>query len=398
MLLGAREPPLFTPAFRVVSPYRACPLGAHIDHQGGAVLGVPLSAHSLLLAAPAPDSAVRVHALAFPDLACAFRLDDDAFVLESPLPTDWRRYVIAAARVLRIHCQRTLVRGLIAGVAGALPACGVSSSASVGLAYILALAHVNGIALTPVELITLDRSLENDCLGLRNGILDQSSIVLGRRNCLVRINTLTAEHTLLSLPPDARPFRVLLVHSGVPRHLATPASGYNNRVAECRAAAEWLGQRAQIAGAKLLSDIPPAVFAALETELLAHDRAAGLRARHFFSEVERVQRGVVAWQAGDWRTLGALMSESCQSSIQNYECGCAQLEALQRIMVDTPGVYGARFSGAGFGGACVGFVDAQTFDDAAAASIRARYVAQFPDLASECQVHVLDTADGLALI
>lgn len=392
----------------VKSPYRICPLGAHIDHQGGPVLGAPLSAHSLLLAARLDNSPLlRIHAVAFPDSPpCEIRLDDCQLVALAPdvpldappMPSDWSRYAVAAARVLTRFHGRPLSHGLVAGVAGALPACGVSSSASVGLAYIAALAHVNGIALRPLDFVRLDRQLENECLGLRCGILDPASIVLGERNALVRIDTVSGDSAVLPLPPTAAPFKVLLVHSGVPRHLATKGSGYNNRVAECRTAAQWLGARANIAGASLLSDIPAAVWRQHADELHAHDAAAALRARHYFGEVERVERGVVAWQAGDWRTLGALMNESCASSSQNYQCGCEQLEVLHRIIVDTPGVYGARWSGAGFGGAEIGFVAPDAFDEKAATSIRTRYLAAFPELEAEFELHLLDLADGLRVI
>jgi galacturonokinase len=381
-------------------------LGAHIDHQGGAVLGAPLSAHSLLVAARLTDlPLLRIHAVAFVDSgpSCEIRLDDPQVVhlpatasLDAPpMPSDWSRYAVAAARVLTRFHGNALKHGLVAGVSGALPACGVSSSASVGLAYIAALAHVNEIALQPLDFVRLDRQLENECLGLRCGMLDPASIVLGQRNALVRIDTRSGLSTVLPLPLTASPFKVLLVHSGVPRHLATKGSGYNNRVAECRAAAQWLGARANIADAALLSDIPAEVWRQHADELQAHDAAAALRARHYFSEVERVERGIVAWQAGDWPALGALMNESCQSSSQNYQCGCEQLEVLHRIIVDTPGVYGARWSGAGFGGAEIGFVAADRFDENAAASIRSRYLAAFPELAAEFELHSLDLADGL---
>lgn len=389
-------------SFRVVSPYRVCPLGAHIDHQGAAVLGAAISAQSVLVAQCSDNGVVRLQSADF-DGVCEFLIDNDAFVLESPLSVDsWTRYVVAAARVLRCHVGQPLRRGIVGHVRGTLPACGVSSSASVGLAYIAAFAHANAVALTPVELIMLDRALENDCLGLRNGILDQSSIVLGKRECLVRIDTRTAQHELMPVAIDADPFRILLVHSGLSRALASPTSGYNNRVAECRAAAEWLGERAGIrpvgTDSLLLSDIPATVFEQFQSELLAHDPKACLRARHFFSEVDRVRRGGVAWQAGNLVELGRLMNESCQSSISQYECGAPQLEQLHEIITETKGVFGSRFSGAGFGGAVIGIVDEREFDDEAAQSIRDRYCARFPELRDKFQLHLLDIADGLQVV
>ena len=78
---------------------------------------------------------------------------------------------------------------------------------------------------------------------------------------------------------------------------------------------------------------------------------------HFFTEVARVREGASAWRAGDVVTIGRLMRDSGASSVYNYESGCPQLVTLYNILCDAPGVYGARFSGAGFRGSCIGLSD-----------------------------------------
>jgi galacturonokinase len=101
-----------------------------------------------------------------------------------------------------------------------------------------------------------------------------------------------------------------------------------------------------------------------------------------------VRAGIDAWQMRDWKQLGALMNDSCNSSKHNYECGCAQLDTLHGILSSTPGVLGARWSGAGFGGCEVALVDRVAFTAAHAASIRERYLATYPEL--ECKIFICD--------
>jgi len=101
------------------------------------------------------------------------------------------------------------------------------------------------------------------------------------------------------------------------------------------------------------------------------------RAAHFCGELERVRRGVAAWRAGDLAAFGALMAASGWSSINNYECGAPELVALYEVLVGSDGVYGARFSGAGFRGFCLALVDPERAG-AIAARVRTAYLARFP--------------------
>lgn len=81
------------------------------------------------------------------------------------------------------------------------------------------------------------------------------------------------------------------------------------------------------------------------------------RARHFFDENRRVQEGIKAWKEGNIHKFGELVFQSGESSIINYECGCPELITIYDSLRQTPGVYGARFSGAGYRGCCIGLID-----------------------------------------
>lgn len=249
----------------------------------------------------------------------------------------WSRYAQAAARVLP-----DLKYGIRAQVNGALIGSGLSSSASVGLAYLKAIADVNEIELSPEDLVHLDFELENRQLGLQNGILDPLTIVHGKKDALLFMDTRTGSISPIMDPPSSS-FAWIIAYSGVSRELTK--SGFNVRVRECHEAAVRLQD-----GAQKLSDVPPEFFEERKTSLPEN---LCKRAKHFFGEVARVKEGAKAWAEADVETFGKLMNESCRSSIQNYESGSEVLIQLHKIASETKGVYGSRFSGGGYGGCVV---------------------------------------------
>ncbi len=241
----------------VFSPYRLCPLGAHIDHQGGPVLGRTVDTGTILAYVPLREPHVRLHnekigSLNFP-------------LGQPPDPKHWARYAQAAA--LALGQDHPLKYGIVGFVSGSLIGAGLSSSASVSLAYLLALAQVNNLDLTREDLIRLAYRLEHDLLRLQIGILDPATIVNGQRDALLYINTLNQAVTPIPDPPAAREWIWLLAYSGLSRELTH--SGFNQRVVECQEAASQLQ-----AGAKRLSDVPIEVF--IEGE---HNLPAPLRRR-----------------------------------------------------------------------------------------------------------------------
>jgi galactokinase/galacturonokinase len=121
------------------------------------------------------------------------------------------------------------------------------------------------------------------------------------------------------------------------------------------------------------------------------------RADHFFSENERVKKGVAAWKKGDLNSFGQLMFASGASSIRNYECGCPELITIYNILRETPGVYGARFSGAGYRGCCIGLIDPE-YKDTIKARIAAEYPLKHPEYKEVYRVNFCKTDDGARII
>jgi galactokinase len=278
--------------------------------------------------------------------------------------------------------RHSLRRGVIALLDGHDNVEGLSSSAATGVAYLLALEAANGLALPPEENVELDRIVENDYVGLNNGILDQSVILMSRPGHLTHIDCLDGRCRLVPLG-GGQEVSVAVLFSGLRRPLAQ--TDYNRRVAECAEAAAFLLRAAglQVPARPRLRAVPR--DAHLEHAGRMPERLRR-RAEHFFSEQERVRQGLRLWRAGDLDGFGRLMSESGRSSIENYECGNAYLRAAYEALRDSPGVFGARFSGAGFRGCCVGLARPECEGEIARSAL-SRYVAACPDMAGKAEVY-----------
>jgi galactokinase len=351
----------------IFSPYRICPLGAHVDHQGGAVLGRTISLGTTLEYEALDSNEIQIASEQFGQVK--FNIGD----LDK---SHWARYAQAAARVLHP------TRGMAAHVNGALAGSGVSSSASVGLAYLKALADVNDIELSSEKLVWLDYELEHEQLGLQNGILDPLTIVHGKRDALLFMDTLSASVTPVVDSPSSDAVWII-AYSGVSRELTK--SGFNVRVEECRQAASLLKE-----GAKVLSDVPRELF---EEKKMALPENLRKRAEHFFGEVERVQHGTQAWKEENLERFGQLMNQSCESSIKNYESGSEILIQLHELVSSVRGIHGSRFSGGGYGG-CVVALATRELAENACAEIAEKFSALRPELHSK--VFVAKTGDGIS--
>ncbi len=350
----------------IFSPYRICPIGAHVDHQGGAVLGRTISLGTTLDYEPLDSKEIQLTSEQF---------GEARFVIGDLDRSHWARYAQAAACVLQPG------RGLRAHVTGSLVAAGLSSSASVGLAFLKALADVNDMEVSRDRLAHLDYELEHGQLGLQNGLLDPLTILHGRRDALLFIDTRIAAVTPICDSPSSDGAWIV-AYSGTSRELTK--SGFNVRVEECHQAARLLKEDARI-----LSDVPDEMFEKKKMTLPENLRK---RAEHFFTEVERVRQGAKAWQDSNLERFGQLMNQSCESSIRNYESGSDILIELHALVKDTKGVYGSRFSGGGYGG-CVVALAKRGLAEVACEEIAEEFRSRHPELPAK--VFIAETGDGL---
>ncbi len=375
--------------YHIFAPYRVCPLGAHVDHQHGLVTGFAIDRGVDLWFSSNDDGRVHLESLTF-DGAVDFDVTQASQVKAS----NWGDYARGAKYALRKRFA--LKRGITGVLKGSLPVGGLSSSAAVLIAYVMAFARANDIELQPFEIVKIASEAEREYIGLSNGLLDQSCCALGRKDGLLFLDCDTNDWRIIPRNPAMPDFEIGIFFSGLTRSLIH--SDYNLRVYECRTAAwnmlAYMNQPLKAFDRTFLRDIPKSTFD--RTRIAMPERFAR-RAEHFYSEYRRVRQGVTAWETGNLKLFGRLSFDSCESSIHNYECGSPELIAIYEIMRTLPGVYGGRFSGAGFKGACIALVDPKQ-RDAIKAELTKQYLEKFPEYESTFEVHFVRPDDGARFI
>jgi galactokinase/galacturonokinase len=167
------------------------------------------------------------------------------------------------------------------------------------------------------------------------------------------------------------------------------------RVDELRSAAYALAAYAGMEYGKFketnMRDIPREVYDQYKDRLPENWRK---RAEHWMTEFERVELGAEAWRRGDIEEYGRLSFESGHSSIYSWETGYPELKTLYEIMTHTDGIYGGRFSGAGFKGCCMSLID-PAFEESIINNVSTEYLKAFPELQGKYMVKICQSSDGL---
>ncbi len=367
-------------------PYRIAPLGAHIDHQNGAINGLAIDKGIHIAYGKKESGICEIWSLQFPKRA-QFHVNE----IPEEKQNDWADHCRAAAKMLGEKYK--LRYGVSAVIEGSLPIGGLSSSASVIIAFLSALSAVNGIRLDQWETIMMAKAAENRYVGVNCGKLDQSCEVLCRKDQLLYLDCKDDSYRLI--PWDGPDFKIAIFFSGLERSLAN--SAYNLRQDECKAAAYNLMAYAGMPYGKfseaVLRDVPEEVFEEYKDRLPEPFRR---RATHFFAEYKRAQLGTGLWEKGDIEGYGQLVFESGRSSVENYECGCPELIKLYEIMTGIDGIYGGRFSGAGFKGCCMALVDPGRADEVLF-RIEKEYLKAFPELEGKYAAALCQSANGATL-
>lgn len=376
------------PAGVAFCPYRISPLGAHIDHQHGKINGLAIDRGIHMAYRPKQNGVIELQSLNFPKRAQFF-----VSAVPETRAGDWADHLRGAAKALGERYP--LKTGLSGVIEGSLPIGGLSSSAAVIICFLTALCKVNGIRLAPMEMIRTAQAAENQYVGVACGKLDQSCEVLSKKDHLLYLDTRDDSYELIPTPEQMKPYRIAVFFSGLERSLRN--SKYNLRQDECKAAAyALLGYAGLDYGAfadTRLRDVPFTVFDAYKNRLPEPWRR---RAEHYYGEFARAERGAQLWRRGDLEGYGQLVFDSGRSSIENYECGCDELKTLYEILRDTRGVYGGRFSGAGFKGCCMALTDPELAEEIGA-KVSAAYLKAYPGLAGKYGYHLCASADGAAL-
>lgn len=374
------------PQYTAFTPYRVCPLGAHSDHQLGKITGFAIDKGVRLAYGPKENGVIEMHSLQF-DKRAQWHVEATPKTKEN----DWADHLRGAT--IALQKRYPLRRGLCGVLNGELPIGGLSSSAAVIITFLTALCRLNGITLSPEELITVAKEAENKYVGVACGKLDQSCEVYCRREHLLYMDLRDDSYELIPQSPLMKPYKIAVFFSGLERSLA--GSAFNMRVDECRSAAYALKAYAGMAYGKFeetnLRDVPVEVYHQYKDRLPDNWRK---RAEHWYTEFDRVEKGAEAWRRGDIETFGRLSFESGRSSIYSWETGSPELKTLYEIMTATDGIYGGRFSGAGFKGCCMALID-PAYEESIRERVTAAYLKAFPALEGKYSVHICESADGV---
>ena len=335
------------PRVQTRAPGRVNLLGEHVDYNQGVVLPIAIDRAVSLVAAPLPGDLVSLYA---PDLQqnVSFRLcevDKRLDLQGQPLP-GWALYPAGVAWALQEAGLDP--HGMQALYASDIPiGAGLSSSAAVEVAFATAWQVISGWEMDPISLAKLCQRAENVYVGVSSGLMDQFASMCGVEGHVLSFDTRSLEWTALPLPSGTL---VVIADSGIRRRLV--GSAYNDRRAACELAVELLHK--YLPDIRSLRDVSSVELAAYSSFL---PKEIQRRAEHVVKEIHRVDQAMIALRRGDAQMFGGFMFASHKSLRDLYEVSLPELDTLVEIARRLPGIYGARLTGAGFGGCTVNLVD-----------------------------------------
>jgi galactokinase len=314
------------PVVQASAPGRVNLLGEHTDYNDGFVLPTAIPQQTTVYLGWSPDPQHHFYAQEL-----AKRVDISS---QGPPNGGYSRYIWGCIQLLE-H-QGVSIPSLNLYVTSSVPiGAGLSSSAALEVATLRGLRELLHLDLENIEIAQLGQQAEIQYAGVNCGIMDQMASSLADPKHMLFLDTRTLDSQLLPFPAGAE---ILVIDSGVPRTLA--GSSYNQRRAECELAATQLGVKA-------LRDVTDPQAVEVLPESLRR------RARHVVTENNRVLKILEGVSS---EVFGELMNDSHASLRDDYQVSVPALDQLVGLLQATPGVFGARLTGAGFGGACVALV------------------------------------------
>ncbi len=360
------------PTFVVRAPGRVNLIGEHTDYNDGFVLPMAIDRATWIALRPRADRHVNVHAL---NLDEYHEIDLDALQKAEIGPAEYIKGVAWA-----LQEDGFTLKGWEGVIMGDVPVgSGLSSSAALEMATAQAFAAVSGFAWDAPRMAKLGQKAENQWVGVSTGIMDQMISAAGKQDHALLIDCRSLETDLVQLPPGTA---VLVLDTGTRRGLVGGA--YDERRSQCEEAARFFGVPA-------LRDVD---YAAFEEKGGGLDPIVWQRARHIITENERTLKACDAMRAGDAKTLGQLMNASHDSLRDDYEVSSDALNQIVDIARQHDAVYGARMTGAGFGGCAVALVAAERAEPFADYVLQHyTYDAQLPP-----QVYICHAAEGAEIM
>jgi galactokinase len=341
------------PAFIARAPGRVNLLGEHVDYNDGWVLPAAIDRAAYVAVGECSSPLVSLSAMDL-EAGAVWRvteLEAKQDVTGQPLPA-WARYPAGVAWALQARDLN--VMGMDAVLTSNVPrGSGLSSSAAVEVAFATAWQKLGGWSLTPMELALTCQRAENRYVGVNCGIMDQFASACGQAGQLLLLDCRSLEWETVPLPEGVA---IVVADTTVRRTLGD--SEYNARRAQCEEAV------------RILKEVFPTITALRDVAVEDFNRYAQLllpvtqkRARHVVEECARTRRAVEVLRAGNVADFGALMNEGHLSLRDLYEVSIPELNLMVEAAQSLEGCYGARLTGAGFGGCTVNLVAEAAAED-----------------------------------
>ena len=336
----------YVPDIIVRAPGRVNLIGDHTDYNDGFVLPVAIDRATYVAARQREDKQIRVFAVDMADQD-AFTLDTITYNTDQP----WSNYVRGIVK--EFLSEHHHIGGADLFITSDVPrSAGLSSSAALEVAVGYAFVQLYNLEMDRTSLALLAQRVENNFVGVQSGVMDQLISVLGQDGHAVRIDCRDLSIRTIPLYQNTS---IVVCNSNVERMLTE--SAYNQRRQECTEAVHLF--KTWYPDIVALRDITPAMF---EQHAEALPETIRARARHVVSENDRVLRSTTALEQHDVETFGTLMNESHKSLRDDYEVSIPELDVLVSSAQQVPGCYGARLTGAGFGGCIVSVVDTNVIE------------------------------------
>ena len=373
------------PMYTTFTPYRLCLLGINYDVNKGSVLGLTLDKGIHIAYATKLNGIIELISLQYPKRA-------QWHVLEPPIgiKEDWADPLRTAATEL--NKRYPLRIGISAVIDGELPVDGLSSSNTLIITFLNALAFANNIKISLEELISIAKVSERSNKITTNTKLDSMIEIYSRKNKLLHIDTSDDTYNLLS---NNTKYDIVIFFSGLNNDYDLTI--YNTRTDELRTTSYLIKgfskQEYTTIKDTYLRDISYDIFTKYKSRIPS---TFVKRSEHWYSEQERVAKGIKYYQKGDLNSFGKLMTESGNSSITNWEVSSKELINLFNIIKDNEGVYGTRFSGSGFKRCCIAITNPK-YTKKIIDSVTDKYVSMYPKLKNKYSAHICHTADGVKI-
>ncbi len=329
------------PEIVTFAPGRVNLIGEHTDYNEGFVLPIAVDRYLCVAARMRDDKIVKIVAADLND-SDEFSLDN----FDRDPQSNWRNYPRGVAWTIQQNGIE--LKGMDAVVASDIPiGAGLSSSAAIEVGFALTFLHFAEVDVPRPTLAQWCQLAEHKFAGVQCGIMDQMIALLGKENHALLLDCRDLSHQLVPLPKG---IAFVVADTGVPRTLA--ASEYNIRRQQCEEAVQWLSKLVG-KSVKSLRDVTVEDLGTVFHEMPEPIRR---RARHVVTENNRVLAFQRAMRELALKRAGSLLLASHASLRDDYEVSCLELDAMVKVLMSIDGVYGARLTGAGFGGACLAVV------------------------------------------